>query len=115
MATTLQYQYRSRQTKNCPARQKLQSENSALNPIPLRIVHFHLTEQASLRFQQRAVAHDYDLSVGGIKIFLRGIEDVGRCKSQNALAISFEIILRQSFKCGRGELSSQAILRCQAQ
>src|ERR1700676_3852986 len=76
----------------------------ALNAIPLRIVHFYRAEQGGLRLQLCAVAHDYDLRVGGIEIFLRGVENVSGCETQNAFTIGFQVILWQPFQRGRGEL-----------
>ncbi len=86
-----------------------------LNAISLRIVHFHLAEQGSLSFKLCSLANDYHLGVGRVKVFLGGVENIGSGESQNTLAIGFEVILRQPFERGGGELPGQTILRCQSQ
>jgi hypothetical protein len=86
-----------------------------LNAIPLRIVHFHFAEQRGLRFKLRAVANNYNLRVGGIKLFLRGIKNIRGSESQNAFTIGFQIVVRQTFQRCRGELPGKPILRCQPQ
>src|ERR1700682_1578043 len=53
----------------------------ALNTIPLRVVHFQLTEHCRLHLKLCAVANDYDLRIGRIEIFLRGVENIGSCES----------------------------------
>ncbi len=63
----------------------------------------------------RAIADHDDLRVRRIEIFLRGIENIGGRKLQNTFAVSLEIIVREAFERGHGQLPGQAVLRGEAQ
>src|SRR5580692_5827316 len=83
--------------------------------ISLRVINLGRAEQRGLRFNLRAVADDHNLRVGRIEIFPRPIEHVRRREFQDALAISFQIIVWQFFERRRGELPGEAVLRREAQ
>src|SRR5579863_1403565 len=57
-----------------------------------------------------AVADEDDLRVRGIEMASRGGEDVGGGKRANALAIGFEIALRQLIEIDGGKLAEESVL-----
>src|ERR1700680_3874072 len=66
--------------------------------IPLRVVLGNFAKQCGLLGDVVAGADDHDLSICGIEMRAPGSQHVGSGKGADALAIGFQVILRQALE-----------------